>query len=158
MRKILTLAIVVRDGRVCLGHKKRGFGRGWYNGFGGKVRHGEDVLAAAKRELDEEAGVSATVWEPRGTLTFTFKGQPDELMVHLFTVSDLTGEPVETGEMRPEWFAVGEVPYHQMWPADRHWMPIVLAGSSVRASFHYDGAGQQLVRQQVEEVLELSGA
>lgn len=155
MRKVLTLAIVVRDGRVCLGYKKRGFGRGWYNGFGGKVREGEGILVAAQRELLEEARVSANVWEPRGTLTFTFKGQSDELMVHLFSVSDLTGEPQETGEMRPEWFALSAVPYAQMWPADAHWMPIVLAGKSVRAMFHY-GVGQRLLRQQVEAVSELS--
>ena len=137
MEKVLTLAIVVRNGNICLGYKKRGFGRGWYNGFGGKVREGELVRAAAQRELQEEAGVSALAWEPRGTLTFTFAQQPDVLTVHVFAASQLTGEPVETGEMRPEWFAVEAVPYDRMWPADRHWLPAVLVGQSVTARFHY---------------------
>ncbi len=137
MEKVLTLAIVVRHSNICLGYKKRGFGRGWYNGFGGKVKPGEGVLAAAQRELEEEAGVSALAWEPRGTLTFTFAQQPDALTVHVFTASGLTGEPLETGEMRPEWFALTQVPYDQMWPADRHWLPVVLAGKSVTARFHY---------------------
>jgi 8-oxo-dGTP pyrophosphatase MutT (NUDIX family) len=42
--KVLTLLMVVRDGRVLLGEKKRGFGAGFYNGFGGKVEEGESVL------------------------------------------------------------------------------------------------------------------
>ena len=45
--KVLTLLMVVRDGRVLLGHKKRGFGAGFYNGFGGKVEPGESVDEAA---------------------------------------------------------------------------------------------------------------
>ena len=40
--KLLTLVIPVDDGkRVLLGLKKRGFGEGYYNGFGGKVEPGE---------------------------------------------------------------------------------------------------------------------
>ena len=40
--KLLTLVIPVDDDkRVLLGLKKRGFGEGYYNGFGGKVEPGE---------------------------------------------------------------------------------------------------------------------
>lgn len=33
-----------------MGQKKRGFGEGYYNGFGGKVEQSETILDAAKRE------------------------------------------------------------------------------------------------------------
>ena len=59
--KLLTL-VVVRDRggrRVLLGKKLRGFGAGYFNGFGGKVEAGETVVEAAHRELQEEAGVTA---------------------------------------------------------------------------------------------------
>jgi 8-oxo-dGTP pyrophosphatase MutT (NUDIX family) len=43
--------VVVQQGdRVLLGEKKRGFGEGYYNGFGGKVEKAETILEAAKRE------------------------------------------------------------------------------------------------------------
>ncbi|CAN0403706.1 unnamed protein product, partial [Ectocarpus sp. 8 AP-2014] len=44
---------------ILLGMKKRGFGEGKWNGFGGKVESGESVEEAAKRELMEEAGLTA---------------------------------------------------------------------------------------------------
>ena len=48
-RRVLTL-LFVRDGdRLLLGYKKNGFGKGKWNGFGGKVKDGETVEAAAIR-------------------------------------------------------------------------------------------------------------
>jgi 8-oxo-dGTP pyrophosphatase MutT (NUDIX family) len=35
--------------RVLLGMKKRGFGKNWYNGFGGKVEKNESIFEAAIR-------------------------------------------------------------------------------------------------------------
>jgi len=38
-------------GRLLLGKKLRGFGEGYYNGFGGKVELGETIEASARREV-----------------------------------------------------------------------------------------------------------
>ena len=73
-KKVLTLLMVVRDGSVLLGEKKRGFGEGFYNGFGGKVEGGETVEEAALRELEEEAGIKATDASKR--LDRSFAGPP----------------------------------------------------------------------------------
>jgi hypothetical protein len=74
--KVLTLVIIEKEGEVLLGMKKRGFGQGYYNGFGGKVETGETVEEAAARELKEEAGVVAVSMEKRGILTFHFDDNP----------------------------------------------------------------------------------
>ena len=42
---------------------------GKYNGLGGKVESGEDVVAAMRRELMEEAALDATDLELRGTVS-----------------------------------------------------------------------------------------
>lgn len=49
--KLLTLVLVVQPGRVLLGLKKRGFGVGKWNGFGGKVQPGETIEDAAVRYI-----------------------------------------------------------------------------------------------------------
>ena len=48
-RKVLTLAFIRDGGRLLLGMKKRGFGAGKWNGFGGKVDPGETILQGAIR-------------------------------------------------------------------------------------------------------------
>lgn len=47
--KLYTLVLVMQPQRVLLGMKKRGFGAGLWNGFGGKVQLGETVEQAARR-------------------------------------------------------------------------------------------------------------
>ena len=65
--RVCTLVIINDGERVLLGMKKRGFGQGRWNGFGGKVAPGETIDAAASRELREEAGI-AYESRQRGTM------------------------------------------------------------------------------------------
>ena len=48
-KKIATLVMVTNESHILLGFKKRGFGSGKWNGFGGKVETGESIEDAAKR-------------------------------------------------------------------------------------------------------------
>ena len=67
-RLLLTLVFVVERGadgaaaRVLLGLKKRGFGAGKWNGFGGKVEaaDGSIAAAAARGPSRREEGLGAT--------------------------------------------------------------------------------------------------
>ena len=47
--KLYTLVFVHTSSKILLGMKKRGFGVGRWNGFGGKVHVGESIEAAASR-------------------------------------------------------------------------------------------------------------
>jgi len=47
--KVCTLVLIRDASRVLLGMKKRGFGEGRWNGFGGKVEPGETIAQGALR-------------------------------------------------------------------------------------------------------------
>ncbi len=138
MKKILTLCIIQKDEQVLLGLKKRGFGAGRWNGFGGKVHDGETIEEAAKRELLEEAGIVVEDLEKVGILDFSWHGKPEILEVHIFKARDFKGEPAESEEMKPQWFAVSQIPFDKMWPDDKYWFPLFLAGKKFRGKFLFD--------------------
>lgn len=138
-KKILTLCIIHDHPRVLLGMKKRGFGMGRWNGFGGKVEPGETIEKAAKRELFEEAGIKVANIEKMGEIEFEFTGDPVMLQVHIFKAVNFEGEPFESEEMKPQWYNVDELPLDQMWPDDKHWLPLFLAGKKFRGNFVFEG-------------------
>lgn len=146
-----TLCVVIRnDGAVLLGRKKRGFGMGKWNGFGGKVRQDEYAVDAAYRELSEEAGILAKEIELVATLDFIYEKDARIHEVRVYKVASFTGEPVETEEMRPEWFSVSRIPYADMWQSDSLWLPQILAGRRMRGVCTFDD-DLQLVRHALVE-------
>ncbi len=134
-KKVLTLCFVYDDTRILLGMKKRGFGAGRWNGFGGKVQEGETIEAAAHRELAEEAGIRVPELVKRAVLEFSFEGDPMVLETHVFSTSVFEGEPTESEEMRPQWFLHPEIPFQKMWADDVHWMPMLLADKNFTGRF-----------------------
>ena len=40
--------------------------------------------------------------------------------------------------MRPQWYAVSQLPFDAMWADDKHWLPRVLAGEKIVADFAFD--------------------
>ncbi len=149
-KKLLTLCLPVRDGEVLLGMKKRGFGMGRWNGFGGKVEASEIIEEAAKRETFEEAEIAVEAMEPAGILEFEFEGDPVILEVHIFRVTKFSGTPAETEEMKPEWYPNDAVPFKRMWPDDIHWFPLFFAGKTFRGKFLF-GKGDIILEQHLEE-------
>lgn len=134
-KKLLTLCSVYDDNRILLGLKKRGFGEGRWNGFGGKVEPGESVEEAALRELKEEIGIVPSDMTKRGVLRFVYQHTDTTMEVHIFSVSHFNGEPQETEEVKPQWFLVDDIPFDSMWPNDRYWIPLLLAGKSFEGEF-----------------------
>lgn len=152
--QLLTLVFLVKTDQVCLAMKKRGFGEGKWNGYGGKVEPDESVESAALRELTEESLVTAQ----KQDLTLIAKKRyyhpgKDVLEVHTFFLRTWHGEPQETEEMRPAWFLRTEIPFEKMWVDDIHWFPRVLAGEKLFGQVWFDDTGEQIEQMKWETVV-----
>ena len=128
------------NNQILLGMKKRGFGSGKWNGFGGKVNPNESVKDGAIRELEEESNVKAPSEHVKklGELDFFFLRNPEwNQKVHLFMSNKWEGEPIESEEMLPQWFTFNEIPFEKMWADDPHWLPKILNNENVFAEFTF---------------------
>lgn len=149
-----TLCIVCQHPRVLLGMKKRGFGEGKWNGFGGKVNL-ETIEESAKRETKEECGIEIKNLEKLGIVDFEFRGNPEIIQMHIFRVGNFSGEPKESEEMKPEWFHIDKIPFKQMWPDDVYWMPLFLKGRKFKGKFLF-GEENSILEKELEEVSSLT--
>jgi 8-oxo-dGTP pyrophosphatase MutT (NUDIX family) len=125
MQTTMTLCII-RDGdRVLLAEKKRGFGAGFWNGYGGKLEIGESIEEALVREVREESGLELLEYEKRGMMEFRLADGAIKV-VHIYEGTKWEGNPVETEEMRPDWFEISLIPMEKMWASDPLWYPYFL--------------------------------
>jgi 8-oxo-dGTP diphosphatase len=80
------------DGRVLLGRRPAGKPwAGWWEFPGGKIETGETAVQALQRELHEELGISAHLFHPWLTRTFSYPERTVRL--HFFMVRQWQGEP-----------------------------------------------------------------
>jgi 8-oxo-dGTP diphosphatase len=129
---LATLGYVLSpDGRrVLLVHRNKRPGDahlGKYNGLGGKVEAGEDVVACLSREIREEAGIECEAVRLRGTVSWPgFGTHGEDWFGFIFLIDRFTGEPVAENADGPlEWVEIERVEKLPMWEGDRYFLPLV---------------------------------
>jgi len=160
MRTIHTTLGYLLDGEnILLAAKKRAFGEGKWNGFGGKQDKGESIEECLVREAQEEICVTPLVWEKVALIEFSeyipfVEGLSDmanvlvaengkmfeQLIewVHVYIIRKWKGEPAETEEMRPAWHSIKNLPFDKMFPDDIYWLSEVIAGKKMKGFFKFD--------------------
>ena len=137
---LLTRVTGAGQAQVLLGYKKTGLGTGKIVALGGHVEQRETAAQAAAREVKEESGIAVAVDALREAahITFLFPTHPAwDMTVAVFIADAWSGRPAETDEIRPEWFPVAALPFDRMWDDGRLWVPRVLAGERLSATFSY---------------------
>jgi len=100
---------------------------GKYNGLGGKLEPGEDIVEGMKRELREEANIEVRSLRLRGTISWPgFGKNGEDWFGFIFVIDDWTGTvPAENAEGTLVWVARDAIPNLNIWDGDRHFLPLV---------------------------------
>lgn len=116
-------AVVERNGRYLVARRppEKRHGNLW-EFPGGKVREGEDILAAARRELAEELGLEV---EGVGEERFRVR-DPGSSFVILFTEVTVVGEPVALEHTAVAWLPPSGLMDLELAPSDARFVREVL--------------------------------
>jgi 8-oxo-dGTP diphosphatase len=100
---------------------------GKYNGLGGKLDAGEDIVSGMRREIREEAGIECVSIRLRGTVSWPGFGKAGEdWFGFIFLIDAFQGAPSnENAEGTLEWIAVERILELPLWEGDRHFLPLV---------------------------------
>lgn len=150
--KQATLLFLLKDNQILLAMKKRGFGVGKWNGVGGKPKDGENILNTAVRETQEEINITPLNISHVATLDFYFQNKPEwNQQVLVFITHKWKGKPSESEEMAPKWFNIKDIPFESMWPDDPFWLPQILSGKKINASFTF-GDNDIILSKEINEI------
>jgi 8-oxo-dGTP diphosphatase len=105
-----TMILIFKDDKVLLqkGAPYKKLWAGLYNGLGGHVERGEDVLTSAKRELFEEAGITCPDLHLYGMVTIDVE-ETEGILMFVFGGKTPQGEVRGSEEGNPEWIDISQV-------------------------------------------------
>ena len=155
VKQATNIFIMNQEGnKILLAMKKRGFGIGKFNGYGGKPDPEKDktIEETAVRELEEESGLIVDTKDllKVGEIDFYFPEEKKHFdqTVHVYLTKKYNGILTETEEMKPIWFNLDEIPYDKMWDTDQYWIPPILEGKKIAGRFLFNSLNGEDVTQE----------
>lgn len=146
--KTCTLGFLFKDGKIILAKKKRKFGAGKWNGYGGGIEEGENKLEGLARELEEESGViiQKEKCKELGYVDFHFENKEEyNQKVYMYRIDGFSGEPQETEEMgEPKAFDINEIPYHEMIIGDDKFIPFIVEDKNFKGDIYFSESGEEI--------------
>jgi len=154
--KVYTLGFLFKGNSIILAKKKRKFGAGKWNGYGGGVEEGENMEESLIREIEEECEVKVKIEDCKklGLANFYFENKFEaNQKVYIYRIDKFEGEPKETDEMgKPEEFNTNEIPYNEMIIGDDKFIPFVVENKKFEGNVYFDKDGEELLQYEFNEI------
>ncbi len=154
--KEYTLGFLFKGEKIILAKKKRKFGVGKWNGYGGRIEEGENLEECLIRETEEECKIKLDIENCKklGLVDFHFENQDQKNQkVYIYRIDKFEGEPKETDEMgKPEEFDVNEIPYHEMIIGDDKFIPFVVENKKFEGKVYFDEKGEKILKYDFNEL------
>ena len=122
-----TLAYIEQDGKYLMlyrNKKKNDENEGKWIGIGGHLEVGETYVAAMKREIYEETGLTVTSYSYFGSVDFFNMDHPGQRM-YLFKVTGISGTLKDCNEGELAWIEKSKINDLPMWDGDRLFLPLL---------------------------------
>lgn len=111
-------ALIVRDGRILIGQRKKADSHGLKWEFpGGKVERGETSKDALARELEEELGIQAHIGPEVVRYSWSYPKRATILLM-FYKVTEFGGEPQSLAFERIEWEVPERLPTYDFLDGD----------------------------------------
>jgi 8-oxo-dGTP diphosphatase len=147
-----TLCFITRGDELLLlrGGPHKRLWAGLYNGVGGHVEAGEDIYAAAQREIVEETGLTVHDLRLRAVIHADAGDSQTGILIFVFTAESDTREVIPSAEGTLEWVPQDAVPTEHIMED----LPALLArvlpmgphDPPLFAAYHYDEQDRLLVQ------------
>jgi len=100
---------------------------GKYNGLGGRLEPDEDIVSGMRREIFEEAGLTADALNLRGTVSWPgFGKHGEDWFGFIFRIDGWHGEVSEGNhEGTLSWVPLSSLLSLPLWPSDHLFLPMV---------------------------------
>ena len=144
----VVVAAIIKDGKICLLHRKKRPFQGYWGCIGGKLRQGETIIDAAVREAKEETGLDVAFEQYCGLCHEHVKENgviKHSFLLFVCKMKVVSGELVSSNEGQVDWFDLNNLPTDKIVPSDLYMLEkMVPAKVPLHYSVMHDNDGKYL--------------